>query len=145
MAGGGQVGRRLSIGGLAGLLSRCALVVSNDSGPLHVAAAVGAPTVGIYWCGNAINAAPPTRSRHRPLLSWTVHCPECGTDCSTAGHPLRPGDGCTHRPSFLAQIPVREVAEEVVDLLAAAGTEVHTACDRPRDAWPRPVLGSTSG
>lgn len=45
---------RLSLGGLAGLLSRCRVVVSNDSGPLHLAAAVGAATVGIYWCGNLI-------------------------------------------------------------------------------------------
>jgi ADP-heptose:LPS heptosyltransferase len=136
---------RTDLGTLAGVLERCAAVVGNDSGPLHLARAVGTATVGLYWCGNAINAAPPTRSRHRPLLSWTVHCPECGTDCSPAGHPFRPGDGCAHRPSFLDQIPVREVEEEVADLLAAAGPEVRPACDRRPDAWPRPVLGSTSG
>jgi hypothetical protein len=54
----------------------------------------------------------------RPLLSWTVHCPVCGVDCSTAGHPHRPGNGCTHRPSFLEQIPVAEVREEIADLLS---------------------------
>ena len=109
---------RTDLGALAGVLERCAVVVANDSGPLHLARAVGTATVGLYWCGNAINAAPATRTRHRPLLSWTVHCPECGVDCSTAGHPHRPGDGCTHRPSFLGQIPVTEVHEEVVDLLS---------------------------
>jgi ADP-heptose:LPS heptosyltransferase len=51
----------LSLGGLAGLLSRARLVISNDSGPLHIAAAVGAATVGIYWCGNLITAGPMTR------------------------------------------------------------------------------------
>lgn len=60
---------RLSMGGLAGLLSRCALVVSNDSGPLHVAGAVGVPTLGIYWCGNAVTAGTLSRTRHRPVLS----------------------------------------------------------------------------
>jgi ADP-heptose:LPS heptosyltransferase len=109
---------RTDLGTLAGVLERCAVAVGNDSGPLHLARAVGAATVGLYWCGNAINAAPATRTRHRPLLSWTVHCPECGADCSTAGHPHRPGDGCTHRPSFLGQIPVAEVHEEVMDLLS---------------------------
>ncbi|MEN3265664.1 glycosyltransferase family 9 protein [Pseudonocardia sp.] len=108
---------RTDLGTLAAVLKRCAVVVANDSGPLHLARAAGAATVGLYWCGNAINAAPPTRTRHRPLLSWTVHCPECGADCSTAGHPHRPGEGCEHRPSFLDQIPVREVQEEVSDLL----------------------------
>jgi ADP-heptose:LPS heptosyltransferase len=108
---------RTDLGTLAGVLERCAAVVGNDSGPLHLARAVGTATVGLYWCGNAINAAAPTRTWHRPLLSWTLHCPECGVDCSTAGHPHRPGEGCAHRPSFLGQIPVREVLDEVSDLL----------------------------
>jgi ADP-heptose:LPS heptosyltransferase len=110
---------RTDLGTLAAVLQRSAVVVANDSGPLHLARAVGTATVGLYWCGNAINAAPATRTRHRPLLSWTVHCPECGADCSTVGHPHRPGDGCAHRPSFLDQIPVAEVCEEVSDLLAS--------------------------
>ena len=33
---------------LAALMSRCRLVVANDSGPMHIAAAVGTPTVGIF-------------------------------------------------------------------------------------------------
>ena len=38
----------LSLAGLTGLLSRCAFYVGNDSGPKHIAAAVGIPTVGIH-------------------------------------------------------------------------------------------------
>jgi ADP-heptose:LPS heptosyltransferase len=97
---------RTELSTLAAVFGRCAVVVANDSGPLHLARAVGAATVGLYWCGNAINAAPPDRTRHRPLLSWIVHCPVCGVDTSTAGFPHRPGEGCTHRPSFLDQILV---------------------------------------
>ncbi len=109
----------LGLGGLIGLYSRCALVVSNDTGPRHLAQAAGAPTVGLFWCGNAINAAPGTRSTDRVLLSWTLHCPVCGADCSRDLYPHRPGDGCTHRPSFLADIPLAEVVEECRDLLSA--------------------------
>jgi ADP-heptose:LPS heptosyltransferase len=118
---------RTDLGTLAAVLGRCAVVVANDSGPLHLARAVGPATVGLYWCGNAINAAPTVRTRHRPLLSWTVHCPVCGTDTSTAGFPHRPGDGCTHRPSFLDQIPVVEVIDEVLDLLDRASTVAEQA------------------
>lgn len=101
---------RLSINGLLGLLSRCALVVGNDSGPLHVAGAVGTPTVGIYWCGNLINAGPPTRSLHRPILSWRLECPTCGANCIYSQ--------CGHHDSFVADIPTEEVYGQVMDLLA---------------------------
>src|ERR671917_940982 len=69
---------RLSLRGLAGILSRCAVVVSNDSGPLHLATAVGAATVGIFWGPNFINANPPLRTQHRPALSWRVNAPVGG-------------------------------------------------------------------
>ena len=38
----------LSVGELAALLRRCRLLISNDSGPVHVAAAVGTPVVDIF-------------------------------------------------------------------------------------------------
>ena len=39
---------RLSLGELAALLHRCRLLLSNDSGPIHLAAAVGTPVVDIF-------------------------------------------------------------------------------------------------
>jgi ADP-heptose:LPS heptosyltransferase len=120
-----------NLGTLAAVLQRCAVVIANDSGPLHLARAVGSPTVGLYWCGNAINAAPLTRSRHRPLLSWIVHCPVCGIDTSTVGFVHRPGEGCTHRPSFLGQIPVVEVLDEALDLVACSAADGRCHDQRP--------------
>ncbi|OKI47331.1 glycosyltransferase family 9 protein [Micromonospora sp. CB01531] len=113
-----QVGT-LSLGGLAACYAGCALVVSNDTGPLHLAAAVGAPTVGVYWVGNLINGATPLRTRHRPIASWTTHCPVCGVDCTPGIYPHRPGDGdCPHRDSFVADVPAVEVVEAARELLA---------------------------
>ncbi|MFF5172794.1 glycosyltransferase family 9 protein [Micromonospora sp. NPDC000089] len=115
-----QVGT-LSLGGLAGAYQGCALVVSNDTGPLHLAGAVGTPTVGVYWLGNLINGATPLRARHRPITSWTTRCPVCGVDCTTSIYPHRPGDGeCPHRDSFVTDVPVVEVLEAAADLLDAA-------------------------
>ncbi|MET7749064.1 glycosyltransferase family 9 protein [Micromonospora sp. NPDC005367] len=112
-----QVGT-LSLGGLAGCYADCALVISNDTGPLHLAAAVGTPTVGIFWVGNLINTATPLRGRHRPIISWTVRCPVCGVDCTTDIYPHRPGeDGCPHRDSFVTDVPVAEVLEAAHELL----------------------------
>jgi ADP-heptose:LPS heptosyltransferase len=110
----------LTISGLAGLLADCAFVVSNDTGPLHVAAAVGTRTIGLFWVGNIINAALPERGRHRPLISWVIHCPECGLDCTRDIYPARTGGtGCLCAPSFIADIPVVEVAAEALNLLGA--------------------------
>lgn len=100
---------RLSLGGLAGLLSRCALLVGNDSGPLHLAKAVGTPAVGIYWCGNLITAEPATRATHRPVLSWNLECPVCRINCIYSK--------CDHHESFVANIAVEEVYEQAIDLL----------------------------
>lgn len=104
--------QRLSLGGLAALLARAHVVLSNDSGPLHLAGAVGARTVGLYWCINFANGGPVTRQRHHPLISWRVHCPECGRNTLN--------DNCAHRASFIADIPLAEVRRAALAQLAAA-------------------------
>ncbi len=114
----------LSLGGLIGCYRHCAVVVSNDTGPVHVAAAVGTPTVGIFWVGNLINCAVSLRARHRPIGSWTIHCPVCGVDCSRDIYPARPGDGdCPHQESFVTDVPVVEVLDAVADLLTDGGVD----------------------
>ena len=100
---------RLSLSGLTGLLSRCKLIVSNDTGPRHLAEAVGRATVGIYWCGNLVNYGPPTRTRHRPATSWQVACPVCGTDCTRRQ--------CEHLVSFVDAVEASEVIQSALQLL----------------------------
>lgn len=129
-----QVGT-LSLGGLAACYQGCALVVSNDTGPLHLAAAVGTATVGVYWVGNLINGATPLRARHRPIASWTTHCPVCGVDCTPGIYPHRPGDGeCPHRDSFVADVPVIEVVEAARELLADVGVSGGVRVEQVRPA-----------
>jgi ADP-heptose:LPS heptosyltransferase len=99
---------RLSLGGLAGLLSRCAVVISNDSGPLHLAGAVGALNVGIYWAGNLITAGPMTRARRRVIPFWRLNCPVCDRDCLQST--------CDHRASFIADVPALQVIAHTLDL-----------------------------
>jgi ADP-heptose:LPS heptosyltransferase len=103
---------RLSLRALTGLLHRCSVMVGNDSGPVHLAEAVGAATVAVYWCGNLITAGPLTRARHRPIISWELICPACGVDCTVYR--------CDHPDSFVAGVPVDEVREAALDLLATS-------------------------
>jgi ADP-heptose:LPS heptosyltransferase len=93
---------KVSLAALCGLLERAALLVSNDTGPLHLALALGAPCVGIYWLTNLIESAPLRQERHRAALSVRVHCPQCGAENLSTR--------CAHDASFVADVPVEEVA-----------------------------------
>ena len=109
---------KLSLGGLVGLLARSVLLVGNDSGPRHVAEAVGTRTVAVYWVGNMITTGPLTRARHRPAVAWTVQCPVCGRN-----HGREQGGRCDHDPSFVADVPVEEVLRPALELLTEAVAE----------------------
>jgi ADP-heptose:LPS heptosyltransferase len=102
----------LSLNGLTGLLSRCSVVVSNDTGPLHLARAVGTATVGIYWCGNLITAGAMTRKFHYPAISWRLNCPVCDVDCTRSR--------CEHTASFVDDVSTQEVTASALDLLQSS-------------------------
>jgi len=57
---------------LAALLSQVDVLMSNDSGPMHLAAAVGTPVVGIFTCTSPYRSGPPGESHE--LVSTQVHC-----------------------------------------------------------------------
>lgn len=106
---------RLSLGELVGLFSYADVLVGNDSGPRHLAQAVGTPTVGVYWFGNLINAGPLGRSRHRAHLSWVTRCPECGRDCTQVGWTA---ERCEHEISFVADVKASPVYDDAAELMA---------------------------
>ncbi|WP_043615593.1 glycosyltransferase family 9 protein [Nonomuraea candida] len=103
----------LGIGGLAALYERCDLVIANDTGPRHLAGAVGTPTVAVYWCGNLIQAGPLSRTAHRPLISWTTACPRCGADGVDPA-----AERCPHDESWVRDVSVDMVMEQARDLLS---------------------------
>lgn len=101
---------KLALAGSAALYERANVVISNDSGPLHLAAAVGAATVGLFWACNMINGVLPLRRRHRPLVSFRLHCVVCGTDNIATV--------CEHEASLIGDIPVTDVLAAAWDLIA---------------------------
>lgn len=107
----------LALGGLAALLRKSALVVSNDTGPLHLARAVGAHTVGIFWAPNVLNWGPLSRSHHRLAISWQLECPQCRIK-PVSPWPFQPVTaGCDHSYSFVESVTVAEVLELAGELL----------------------------
>ena len=59
---------------LAAAISRCELFVSNDAAPMHIAAAVGTPTIGIFGPGEPDIWFPYDRSRGNFAIHKEVAC-----------------------------------------------------------------------
>lgn len=97
---------------LCGVLARADVLVGNDSGPRHLARALGTPTVGVFWIGNVISAGPLSRGNDRVLMSWVTRCPVCDQDVTDEHAPR-----CPHDDSFVATVPVGDVRAEVDELL----------------------------
>ena len=108
----GQLGLSELVTALAG----ADLMVANDSGPRHLAAAVGTPTASVYWFGNVLNYGPLSRGRHRVQIGWTTHCPVCGVDCTQVGWTA---ERCPHDDSIVAAVPVEAVLADARTLLAS--------------------------
>lgn len=70
---------RTSVSQLASILKRCALFISNDSGPVHIASAVGTPVISIF--GRAQAGLSPKRwgplGKKDKFLHKDVGCIEC--------------------------------------------------------------------
>lgn len=62
---------------LAGVLQQCDCFIGGDSGPLHMADAVGCATVGIFGPTDPALLAP--RSRHHRTVKQAVPCSPCFT------------------------------------------------------------------
>jgi len=104
---------RLSLSQLVAVLLASDVLLANDSGPRHLAQAIGVPTVGLYWVGNFLTAGPLSRSRNRLRVAWATTCPVCGRGGSTVRMPA-----CPHEESLLGEIPVALVLADVEALMA---------------------------
>jgi heptosyltransferase-2 len=101
----------LTLQELAALLDAARLMVGNSSGPLHLAAALGTPVVGLYPQHTAMSAGrwgPYTEKKRVLEPDKPLDCKECVGDQPTA---------C----ACMAGIPVDEVFRACKDLLRPAG------------------------
>lgn len=65
-----------SFGQLSALIEKCDLVIANDSGPMHAAAALGIPTIGIFGPTNPENHKPFSNNSDYVIKS-DLHCIIC--------------------------------------------------------------------
>ncbi len=114
-----DLGGRTSLPVLAAGLSQCDLVITNDSGPMHLAAAVGTPIVAIFGSSDPSRTGP-LSERVRLVRQPPLPCAPCGRNRCR-----RRGRG-TYLPEAtlecLRLIPVEAVAQAARDQLKEAGS-----------------------
>jgi ADP-heptose:LPS heptosyltransferase len=81
---------KTQLGGLAALLAHARLVVCNDTGISHVAAAVATPSVVICSGADPRRWAPLDQQRHR-MISHDIACRPCMYTTCPIGHPCASG------------------------------------------------------
>jgi len=125
---------------LAGLLVRCRLFIGNDSGPKHIAAMVGVPTIGIHsGVVDAVEWGPV--GRRAVALQRNMSCSPCY---------LAHAEDCPRGLACLHALEPAIVHKAVQTLLARpiAAPAVQTVTEspaRPVYAAPAKVAGDSSG
>ncbi|RQS87768.1 glycosyltransferase family 9 protein [Burkholderia contaminans] len=76
---------RTPLGALAALIGRARLLLCNDTGVSHVAAALGTPSVVVACGGDTARWAPLDGARHRVLANYPA-CRPCMFDTCPYGH-----------------------------------------------------------
>jgi lipopolysaccharide heptosyltransferase II len=115
---------RLSLAGLAALLQRAPLLIGNNSGPAHLAAATGTPVVDLYALTNPQHTPWGVASR---VLFHDVPCRFCLKSVCPAGH-----------HNCLRLVAPERLVAAVLDLLA----EVNAAPAGFR--WPEAALAGAA-
>jgi lipopolysaccharide heptosyltransferase II len=114
---------QLSLGELGAALRLAAVALTNNSGPAHIAAAVGTPVVDLYALTNPQHTPWKVRSR---VLFKDVPCRFCFKSTCPAGH-----------HECLAGVAPERVVEAVLELLppapATAAAEAEAAADTAID------------
>jgi ADP-heptose:LPS heptosyltransferase len=101
---------------LASVLARCQAVVGGDSGPTHLAVAVGTPVVGLYGVTDPARTGPGWGAAPAVVLDYAEK------DAPPAKR--RPRHPTV--PDALARIPADAAAKAALALLAAPGEPITT-------------------
>jgi ADP-heptose:LPS heptosyltransferase len=91
----------------AAVLARAGLLISGDSGVLHIAVGLGIPTVSLFGPGRALKWAP--QGDHHTVLNKGLPCSPCTTFGTTPP--------CPHKARCMQEITVAEVVNAAIALL----------------------------
>ena len=98
---------------MAALLEHSRIFIGNDSGPMHVAAALNIPTLGIFGPGSLAKTAPYMPEDRFIALSENFHCSPCRQDFFRECAP-----GPSFKPMCLEMVEVPRARAALDELLA---------------------------
>lgn len=93
----------VKIGKMSALINNCDLIIANDSGPMHIAAALGIPTLGIFGPTNP-KAHGPYSTNSDYVIKEDLHCIICNKLV------------CPYNHECMTQLPVEEVLRKVEEI-----------------------------
>ena len=96
----------------AAVIQKSALLLSGDSGVLHIAVGLGMPTLSLFGPGRAKKWAP--RGEHHVVINKELPCSPCTTFGNTPP--------CPNNVRCMSDITVDEVVNAVTMLLTSMGT-----------------------
>ncbi len=103
-----------TLGQLGALLWRCALLVGNDGGPMHVAAGVGTPAVAVFGPSNPLAWGPYLPADRVRIVRAELPC----RPCLYVGHRLGKRTGCA-RMTCMEMVTPEMVLQAAGELLPA--------------------------
>jgi len=107
-AGALNLAGKTTLSETAAIIARSSLLVSGDSGILHLAVGLGIPTVSLFGPGRALKWAP--RGANQIVIKKNLPC----SPCTTFGYTPK----CPINARCMAEISVDEVEQAVMTLLA---------------------------
>lgn len=121
---GGGLGLNLagltSLPETAAVIQKSSLLLSGDSGVLHIAVGLGVPTVSLFGPGRAKKWAP--QGEHHFVINKNLPCSPCTTFGSTPPCPIN--------AKCMSDITVNEVVNAVTMLLTSVGAMPSQCCKR---------------
>lgn len=93
-----------TFGELSALIEKCDLIIANDSGPMHTAAALGKPTLGIFGPTDPIAHRPYSKNSSYVIHS-ELHCIVCTKLV------------CPYNHECMLELPIEKVMKEVDKLI----------------------------
>jgi ADP-heptose:LPS heptosyltransferase len=101
-----------TLGQLGALVERCQLALGGDSGPLHLAAVLGVPTLRLYGPSDPCQFGPWPPGQSQRVLTHQLPCRPCR-------NLVAPPCGAFHEPPCLLGLGEARVAAAALELLDA--------------------------